>query len=163
MNMEKDKNKGKVIVIKATLQLHGKNSTLGIAIPNEILAEFGTSKKTFVKAKIKNHTFRASIASVGGKFFLGISADVIASADIDTGDEIDVELQLDAEVKDIIVPEDLKIALEQNDAALRNFNQLSHNNKRRLLIPIDEAKTEETRQRRIDKIINVLQVGDASK
>ncbi len=160
--MGKDKNKGKVIALKAVLEINEKNAT-GIAIPNEILSEFGTNKKTFVKAKIKNQTFRTSIASVGGKYFLGISSDIIANADIDAGDEIDVELQLDSEIKDVVVPEDLKLALEQNDAALRNFNQLSHSNKRRLLIPIDEAKTEETRQRRIDKIINVLQVGDASK
>jgi len=39
------------------------------------------------------------------------------------------------------------------------FDQLSYSNKRFIVTPIEEAKTAETRQRRIDKAIQLLSEG----
>ena len=43
--------------------------------------------------------------------------------------------------------------------ARRVFDGLSYSNKRRIVMPIEDAKTPETRQRRIDKAVEALREG----
>jgi uncharacterized protein YdeI (YjbR/CyaY-like superfamily) len=56
-------------------------------------------------------------------------------------------------------PEDLRAALDLDDTAKCNFDQLSYSNKRRHVLQIEDAKTPETRERRIAKAIESLRSG----
>jgi uncharacterized protein YdeI (YjbR/CyaY-like superfamily) len=58
-----------------------------------------------------------------------------------------------------VVPPDLAAALETDAAAKQFFESLSYSNKRRIVEPIGDAKTAETRQRRIDKAVGKLHEG----
>lgn len=50
--------------------------------------------------------------------------------------------------------------IEPRDArAKRSFDPLSYSNKRRLLIPIEDAKSAETRERRVAKTVAMLSEG----
>lgn len=72
------------------------------------------------------------------------------------GDEIEVELRLGTEPREIEVPEDLAAALAGNDPARARFEGLYYSARRGLVDPIRQAKTAETRQRRIDKTLTGL-------
>ena len=48
---------------------------------------------------------------------------------------------------------------ERKPAAAAFFETLSYSNKRRFTVPLDEAKTPETRQRRLDKAVENLSIG----
>ncbi|MBD2871387.1 YdeI/OmpD-associated family protein [Paenibacillus arenilitoris] len=73
-----------------------------------------------------------------------------------------MQIELDTEVRELAVPKDLKAALEEDAAAGSFFEGLSYSNKRRLVIPIEEAKTAETRQRRLEKTVAMLREGRSS-
>jgi uncharacterized protein YdeI (YjbR/CyaY-like superfamily) len=90
-----------------------------------------------------------------------VTAEVCSKAGVAGGDTVDVEIQVDTEPHQVILPSDFKQALERDAGAKENLEGLSYSNKRRYVIPIDEAKTAETRQRRIVKTIDALRDGRA--
>jgi Domain of unknown function (DUF1905)/Bacteriocin-protection, YdeI or OmpD-Associated len=143
---------------QAQIQLDGKTAT-GVRVPDEIVAALGPSKRPPVRVTIGDYTYRSSVVSMGGVFMLGISAEVRQRTGVAAGDEIEVDLELDKEPREVTVPSDLGAALDGNGDAMRLFDGLSYSNKRRIVMSIEGAKTAETRQRRIEKAINSLSAG----
>jgi uncharacterized protein YdeI (YjbR/CyaY-like superfamily) len=92
----------------------------------------------------------------GGAFILPISADNRRAAGVAGGDEVHVELELDTEPREVVVPADLAAALDRDTSAQRVFNKLSYSAKRRHTLSVEAAKTPETRQRRIDAVVTSL-------
>lgn len=88
---------------------------------------------------------------------LGISADVRKKANVAAGDEVDVEL--DTEPREVTVPPDLAAAFDGDADARRFFDGLSYSNKRRIVLSIEDARTAETRQKRIAKAVGMLHEG----
>jgi len=69
----------------ATIELGGKTAT-GVVVPPEVVAQLSAGKRPPVRATINGYTYRSSVASMGGRFLLGISADVRAKAVIQLGE-----------------------------------------------------------------------------
>jgi uncharacterized protein YdeI (YjbR/CyaY-like superfamily) len=69
---------------------------------------------------------------------------------------MEVEVELDTEPRTVKVPADLKKALHGDAAAHQAFEALSYGQHRSQVFSIEDAKTLETRQRRIDKTIATL-------
>jgi bacteriocin resistance YdeI/OmpD-like protein/uncharacterized protein DUF1905 len=143
---------------RATIHLNGKTAT-GIRIPPEIVASLGASKRPAVRVTINGYTYRNTVATMGGEFMLGISSDVRERAGVAAGDEVDVDIELDTEPREVSVPPDFADALDRDPDAKRFFDSLSYSNKRRVVLPIEDAKTAETRQRRIAKAVSMLHEG----
>jgi uncharacterized protein YdeI (YjbR/CyaY-like superfamily) len=80
---------------------------------------------------------------------LPVSADVRANAGVQAGDQVEVGLELDSTPREVVVPDDLAAALAADETARNFFESLSYSNKRRVVLPIEDARTNETRQRRI--------------
>jgi uncharacterized protein YdeI (YjbR/CyaY-like superfamily) len=57
------------------------------------------------------------------------------------------------------VSSDLAEALDRDMEVRRHFDSLSYSKKQRLVLPIEEAKKAETRQRRLDKAVRELREG----
>lgn len=112
-----------------------------------------------VQATVNGDTWRRSVASMGGKFWLSVSAENRAEADIAAGDEVEIDLELDTEPRAVTVPTDLSDALDRDADARRFFDGLSFSNTRPIVFQIEEAKTAETRRRRIDKVVSLLREG----
>ena len=140
------------------LILTGKTST-GIRVSEEIVQALGKSRKPPVKVTVNGHTWRSSIAFMGGEFWLGISAENREAAGVKAGDEIEVEVEPDTEPRELEIPADVAEALEREPEARRYFETLSYSNKRRHIMAIDAAKAAETRQRRIDKSVAMFKEG----
>jgi hypothetical protein len=143
---------------RATLELNGKTAT-GIQVPAEIVERLGPSKRPPVRVTINGHTYRSSLAFMGGVFMLGVSAENRASAGVAAGDEVEIEIELDSEPREVSVPPDFTDALERDGDARRFFDGLSYSNQRRFVISIEAAKTAETRQRRVAKAVGLLREG----
>ena len=90
---------------------------------------------------------------------LGVSAVVRENAGVAAGDEVDVDIELDTEPREVMVPPDFADVLDRDAEARRYFDGLSYSNKQRFVISIEEAKTAETRQRRIAKAVSMLREG----
>jgi hypothetical protein len=143
---------------RTTIQTAGKTAT-GIEVPDEVVTSFGSGKRPPVQVTINDYTYRSTVAVMGGRFMVGINADVREAAGIAGGDEIDVDMELDTEPREVSVPADLAAALDEEPDARRYFDGLSYSNKSRHVLAITGAKSEETRQRRIAKSVAMFREG----
>jgi hypothetical protein len=145
---------------RATIELAGKTAT-GIEVPDEVVAGLGSSRRPAVRVTIRDHTYRSTIASMGGRYMLPVSAEHRSSAGVAAGDEVDVEIELDTEPREVTVPPDFVDALSRNPDAKRFFDGLSYSQRQWHVLSIEGAKTEQTRQRRIAKALSALGEGRA--
>ena len=145
---------------RTRLLLAGKTAT-GIVVPPEVVAALGTSKRPAVRVTINKHTYRSTVAVMGGAFMVGVSAENRTAAGLTAGDVVDVDLELDTAPRELAVPADLVAAIAGDEAAQRFWDGLSYSKKSRFVLSVEGAKTQETRQRRIDKSVVDLHEGKA--
>jgi hypothetical protein len=143
---------------RAAIELAGKTAT-GIEVPAAVVTKLGSSKKPAVRVTIKGYTYRSTVASMGGRFMLPISAQGREAAGVAASEKVDVDVELDTAPREATVPADFARALSRDAAAKRFFEGLSFSNKQRIVISIEAAKTPETRDRRIAKAASSLREG----
>ena len=133
----------------------------GIVVPDEVVTTLGAGKKPPVKMSVNGYSYRSTVATIDGRFMVGFSADHRAASGLKGGDEVDVEIELDTEPRTVEVPADLQSALDAEPAAQATFDKLSNSLKGYHVYQVTSAKTDETRQRRIEKSIATLREGRA--
>jgi hypothetical protein len=144
----------------ATLELGGKTAT-GIEVPLEIIEGLGSGKRPAVCVTINGFTFRTTVAPMGGKFYIPVSAERREGAGIAAGDDVDVDIELDTEPRELTLPPDFADALDADARAKEFFDGLSFSNRQWHVQSIEGAKKPETRQRRIERSISMLREGKA--
>jgi hypothetical protein len=145
---------------RSTIELHGATAT-GMPVPEAVVQALGSGKRPAVRVTIGDYTFRSRIGIMDGAYVLPFNADNREATGKGAGDDVDVTIELDEEPRVIEVPADLAAALDAEAAAKEAFEKLSYSNKRRFVLPIEDAKTPETRQRRIAKTIDQLKQAPA--
>ena len=143
---------------RTTIEQSGKTAT-GIRVPDDVMAALGAGKRPAVRVTIGAHTYRSTVATVGGAPMVGVSADNRASAGVAGGDVVDVDIELDTERREVSVPPDFAEALARDPAARRTFDGLSFSNQQWHVLSIAGAKTAETRQRRVTRSLDALRDG----
>ncbi|MEO6722273.1 MAG: YdeI/OmpD-associated family protein [Ferruginibacter sp.] len=143
---------------KTTLLQAGKTAT-GIEVPPKIVESFNAGKKPPVRVTINGYTYRNTIAVMGGVYMVGVSAEHRAGAGVKGGDQIEVTIELDNDPRTVELPPEFEKALNKNAAAKKYFETLSVSKKKAIVIPIKDAKTDETRDRRIEKAVGFLKEG----
>ncbi len=138
-----------------TLLQAGKTAT-GIKIPDEIIEKLGAGKKPAIKVTINNFTYRSTVAVMGGAYMVGVSAENREGAKVKGGDKIDVAIELDTEERILEVPADFQKILNKNVIAKKKFDSLSYSGKRALVAPVANGKTDETRNKNIEKALKIL-------
>ncbi|HEV2780630.1 MAG TPA: YdeI/OmpD-associated family protein [Actinophytocola sp.] len=139
---------------RATLEPAG-NAT-AVEVPAAVVDALGAGKRPRVVATINGHTWRSAVVPKGGRFLLGVSAANRAGSGVSEGDEVEVDVAVDAEPRVITEPPDLAAALDADPDARAAFDRLSYSHKRRHVLDIENAKTLQTRRRRIAKAISTL-------
>ena len=145
----------KRLSFSAIVQLSGKTAT-GIQVPEEVVEGLDKGKRPAVQVTLNAYTYRSTVAPMGRVFMLPVSAEVRERAEVTAGDEVDVTLEFDPAPREINVPPDFAVELEGDAEARRSFESLSYSKKRGLVEPIDQAKTVETRRKRIAKALDTL-------
>jgi hypothetical protein len=145
-----------------TTLLQSGKTAVGIQVPDKVVEALGAGKRPPVRVTINGYTYRNTIAVMGGVFMVGVSAENREKAHVAGGDEVDVDIELDTQPRELTLPPDFSAALDRQPDAKRFFHTLSYSRQQALALPIDQAKTPETRQRRIEKALNALGEGRAS-
>jgi uncharacterized protein YdeI (YjbR/CyaY-like superfamily) len=96
---------------------------------------------------------------MGGEYWIGVSAENREAAGVKACEDVTVDVELDTEPRVLAVPPDLAAALDREPRARAFFDGLSYSNKQRFVLPIEAAKTAETRQRRIERSVVALTEG----
>ena len=142
------------ITFRTTILKNGKNAA-GIEVPEEIIRKLSSSKQPLVRVTIKKYTYRSAVAVMNGKFMIGVSAENRQAAGVQGGDEVDVTVELDLEPRTVEIPKDLKSALIEA-GALEAFENSAPSMRKEYVRQVTEAKAQETRERRISKIVEKL-------
>lgn len=147
---------GEDATFRAEIRLSGRTST-GIPVPAEVVEELGAGKRPPVRVTIDDrYTYRSSVAPRGGEYLVSLSAEHREAAGVVAGDEVRVHLELDTDPREVTVPADLALALEEQPEARAFFDELSYSHQQWYVLPIEQAKKAETRQRRVEKAVALL-------
>ena len=143
---------------RTTILQNDKTAT-GIRIPDEVMAALGAGKKPPVRVTINGFSYRSTVATVDGQPMVGLSAENRAATGTKGGDEVDVDIELDTSPRELVVPPELAAALDAEPPARATFDRLSYTNRQWHVLQVTTAKTDETRQRRLEKSIAALREG----
>jgi uncharacterized protein YdeI (YjbR/CyaY-like superfamily) len=139
----------------ATIQLDGKTAT-GINVPDDIVAALDGGNRPRVRVTVAGYSYQTTVARMGGRFKFPVSAAVREQAGVVAGDQVEVEIQLDTGPRELAVPPALATLLDSHPDAREAFGKLSYSNQKRHVLAVESAKTDETRQRRLAKILDEL-------
>jgi hypothetical protein len=150
-----------IVIAKRTLMMKFSDILLqvgnntGIEVPSDVLEALG-SKRAAVKIDINGYRYRSTIGAMGGKALIPFSSEHRKASGIKGGDAIEVTLEKDDEPRTVEIPDDLASALAVSPNLRSSFNALSPSARKAHTLSVESAKTAETRQKRIDKILASL-------
>ncbi|MGD8166810.1 DUF1905 domain-containing protein [Herbiconiux sp. P16] len=139
----------------STILASGKTAT-GIPVPESVVEALDAGKRIPVVVTINGYSYRSSIVFYTGRYLISLSAENRAGAGVAAGDEVEVDVEIDAAPREVEVPAALASALARDADAASAFAALSYSKKRAIVLSIEGAKTDETRERRIVKALDDL-------
>src|SRR5438128_766918 len=101
---------------RSQVELGGKTAT-GIAVPDEVVAALGSGKRPAVRVTVGGHSYRTTVAPMGGRYFVPLSAKNREAAAVAAGEDVDVDIELDTEPRALTLPRDLDEALQRDEGA----------------------------------------------
>jgi len=125
----------------------------GLEVPQEVVGALGGGKRPPVTITINGHSWKSRIAIMRGRCVIGLSNANRQAAGVATGDEVEVEVELDVEPRIVVEPTDFAHALDADPAARAAYGRLSYSRKREHVRAIESAKKPETRSRRIEAAV----------
>jgi hypothetical protein len=146
--------------IRFTGVLVPRGPAAAIVLDDDQVSAVGEGAKRFpVVATVNGYRWRTTVTRMRGEFLVGLSRAVRQAAGAEAGDTVDVELALDAAPRDVEVPEALANALAGDPEARAKFDALAFTHRKEYARWIDEAKRDETRDRRITQALQMLREG----
>jgi hypothetical protein len=140
---------------RATLETNGKTAT-GIEVPPTVVEALDVGKRPPVRVTLREHTYRTTVARMGGRFLIPVSAEVRTAAGVTAGDELDVGIELDDAPRTVEVPADLAAAVAAEPAAAEAWAGLSYTHRKEWVRSVEDARKPETRQRRVQAAVDQL-------
>ncbi len=140
---------------KTTIESHGKTAT-GFIVPPEVVESLNAGRRVPVRVTVGAYTYRSTVAPYRGVFMLPLAAEHREAAGVAAGQEVEVLLQVDTEPRVVEVPPDLQAALDADPAVSAAWDNLSYTHKKEHVRAIETAKSADTKKRRIDKVLGIL-------
>lgn len=138
-----------------TTTLLTQGSNVGIEVPEDVVLGFGVGKRVPVTVTLDGYAYPSTIAVMGGRYLIPVSAQIRKDAGVAGGEEHVVTLELDTSSRDTPVPDDLATALAA--AGVREaFDAQSPSRRKEHVRQVESAKAEDTRARRVAKVVEAL-------
>ena len=142
------------------LKLNGgesrSDSTASFTLPFDTREVWGKAKVP-VKVTINNHTWRSTVGNRGGVQYVVVNASARRSARVKAGDFVTIVLEPDTEKREIEIPKALQRALGTKLA--QRLDSLAFSHKKEFVVWYSDAKKEDTRARRVQRIKDMLSSG----
>jgi len=130
-------------------------NNVGIVVPEDVVLALGAGKRPPVVVTLNGYTYRSTVAPMGGRYLVSVSAAVRTEAGVAGGEEHEVTLELDDQPRTVEVPDDLAAALA--DAGVRAaFDAAAPSRRKEWVRGVAEAKAEATRARRVAAVVDAL-------
>ena len=145
---------------RTTVTLGGKTAT-GLQVSDEVVTALGAGKRPPVVVTVGGHTYRSTVAPMGGAFWIPLAAEHREAAGLSAGDEVDVVVEHDPSPREVALPDDLAAAFDDDVRAF--FDGLAPSHKKEWVRWVEEAKKPETRAARIEKTVESLRAGKKAR
>lgn len=145
-----------MIRFKTELELGGKTAT-GFRVPADVVEKLGKGQRPPVVVTVGDYSYRSTVAAYSGEYFLPFAAEHRVNTGFEAGDKFEVALELDTAPRIIELADDLSEALAADPKLLTAFRAMSYSHQRQHAESVDGAKTDTTRQRRIEKVVTAMQ------
>jgi Domain of unknown function (DUF1905)/Bacteriocin-protection, YdeI or OmpD-Associated len=132
------------------------NATASFTLPFDTREVWGKAKVP-VKVTINGYTWRSTVGNRGGIQYIVVNADARFHAGVKAGDLVTIALEPDTEKRDIKIPLQLRRSLGAN--LTEKLNRLSFSHKKEFVVWYSEARREDTRARRVEKMKQMLSSG----
>jgi hypothetical protein len=132
------------------------NATASFTLPFDTRDVWGQAKVP-VKVTINGYTWRSTVGNRGGIQYIVVNAAARLHAGVKAGDVVTIILEPDAEKRDIEIPIQLRRALGAK--LTEKLKRLSFSHKKEFVVWYSQAKKEDTRARRVEKMKTMLSTG----
>jgi hypothetical protein len=142
-------------------KLKGKEAGVVAAItpPVDVPEYFGTRGRVPIRGTINGFPFRSSLMPMGGCHMMPVNMNLRKGAGAKPGDIVEMVMERDAEERTVEAPAELAKELAKNKKARERWDGLAFTHKKEMANSISGAKQEETRKRRLAKVMHVLKTG----
>lgn len=147
--------------LRFRVKIQGKEAGVVSAItpPVDVNETFGTRGRVPVRGTINGFPYRSSLMPMGGCHMMPVNKALCEGAAVRPGDLVDVVMERDEEERTIEPPAELAKELNRNKKARERWQNLSFTHKKEMANSITGAKQEQTKTRRLSKVVQVLETG----
>lgn len=146
----------KSVTFDTTLSIFGNNT--GIEIPNHVLENLAAGKRPSLMVTVNGYEYQCTPGIMNGKTLLSFSSEHRNKSGLSGGDQIHVVLSVATELRKVEMPVDFLKALQATKTE-EFFTSLSNSLQRYHCDLINTATAEETKQRRIQKAVELFKQG----
>jgi hypothetical protein len=152
------KNPGPISYTATILQSErANNSWARVEFPYDLKELYGKGNLVPAIISFDGIIYRGSITKMGGKYpLLLIRRDILAQLKKKKGDTVAVIVTLDDKPREVTVPPELVKLFAKNAEAKAIFEKLAYTHRKEYCRWVDEAKQQETKDRRALKTIEML-------
>jgi Bacteriocin-protection, YdeI or OmpD-Associated/Domain of unknown function (DUF1905) len=146
--------------LRFTATLAARGPAAAVVLDDDQVAAVGDGAKRFaVQATVNGYTWPTTVTRMRGEFLVGLSRAVREAAGVEAGDTVEVALELDTAPRTVDVPPALVDALAGDPAAAAAFDGLAFTHRKEFARWVAEAKKDETRDRRLVRVLEMLRDG----
>jgi hypothetical protein len=144
--------------LKFKVKLLGRDDieTAYFHAPFDVPNTFGTKARVPVKGTINKFPFRSSLMNMGEGHCMVVNRQLREGAKVKAGDIVNIVMEQDTAKRVVTVPKYLKQIIGKNKTAASAWSNLSYTCQKEYVLWLEDAKKPETRERRIQKVINAL-------
>lgn len=136
--------------------LVGRSPAAAIFLTDEQVASLGAGKAFPVLVDFGDRSIRLRLSRMGGENAIGFSKAARAEMGLELDQPIEVTITVDTAERPIDIPSALAEALASDPALQQAFDELAPSKRKEIARQIAEAKAEETRTRRLEKVVAQL-------
>lgn len=130
-----------------------------VPLPIDPVTVFGRARAP-VTVSVNGHPpYRTTVAIYGGVGWIGVRKEHRAQYRVDVGDVVKLNVERDDAPREVIPPPELQVALAGDEKARAMYDSLSYTHRREYARWVEEAKRQETRNRRAERAVEMLRVG----
>jgi hypothetical protein len=131
--------------------------------PVDVIEYFGTRARVPIRGTINGFAFRSSLMPCGGARMMPVNQTLCRGAGVAPGDVVDVVMERDEEERTVEAPLELRRELAKSKTAQGRWDVLAFTHKKEMANSISGAKQEETKKRRLVKVMQVLKTGASGR
>lgn len=151
----------KILTFSAELKKHSHLNASFVDFPYDTVEMFGKKGQVKVQVIFDNLVeYRGSLANMGGgQHCLGVTQEIRRKLNKTFGDQVEVQLKEDHAERTVDIPEDVQQILDAHPAAKILLEKMSFTHRKEYIKWITDAKKPETREKRKEKMIEMVLSG----